>query len=79
MQANPKRIKTIFTIAVLLVVILFVVSVILIVNIHITKNKIKEQNTQINNLKEQIELYKNQNNNPNQEEDEPIVTTGVDL
>jgi len=65
MQPNPKKVKLIIFLAITLIVVLFVSSVGLLISIFKTQNKIKQQEAEIDKLNNQIEYYKQLENQPN--------------
>ena len=65
MQANPKKVKLIIFLAITLVAILLVSCIALAVSIFTTKNKINEQQKEIEKLNNQIEYYRQLENQQN--------------
>ena len=58
MQANPKKVKLIIFLAITLVAILLVSCIALTISIFNTNNKIKKQKEEIEKLNNQIEYYR---------------------
>ena len=65
MQANPKKVKLIIFLAITLVAILFISCIALAISIFSTKNKINEQKKEIEKLNNQIEYYRQLENQEN--------------
>ena len=64
MQANPRKVKLIIFLAITLIVILFASSIGLLISIFKTQNKIEQQEKEIDKLNNQIEYYKQLENQP---------------
>ena len=65
MQANLKKVKLIIFLAIMIIVILFVSCIALTISIFSTKNKINEQQKEIEKLNNQIEYYRQLDEQPN--------------
>ena len=65
MQANPKKVKLIIFLAITLVAILLISCIALAVSIFTTNNKIKKQQEEIEKLNNQIEYYRQLENQHN--------------
>ena len=65
MQANPKKVKLIIFLAITLVAILLVSCIALTISIFNTNNKIKKQKEEIEKLNNQIEYYRQLENQEN--------------
>ena len=65
MQANPKKVKLIIFLAITLVAILLVSCIALAISIFNTNNKIKKQQEEIEKLNNQIEYYRQLENQEN--------------
>jgi len=65
MQANPKKVKLIIFLAITLVAILLISCIALAISIFNTNNKIKNQKEEIEKLNNQIEYYRQLENQPN--------------
>ena len=59
METNQNKIKSIIALCVVAIVILLLVSIALVVNIHISNKKIKEQEQHLSELEQIIENYNN--------------------
>ena len=64
---NQKKVKTLISFLILIVVALFLVSIFQIVNINKTKNKLIEQEKQIERLEQELDYHKNKNPNEDYE------------
>lgn len=64
---NQKKVKALISFLILIVVTLFVVSIFQIVNINKTKNKLIEQEKQIERLEQELDYHKNKNPNDDYE------------
>ena len=65
MHANPKKVKLIIFLAITLVAILLTSCIALAISIFNTNNKIKKQKDEIEKLNNQIEYYRQLENQPN--------------
>ena len=72
MQKSLKKIKSIITLCILSILALIGVSIALIVNINLSKNKIASQQQQLYNLQQQIQHYQN----PPSSNDQTIIPGG---
>jgi len=66
MQENFKKVKALISFCFIAIFILLIASVFLIIYINSAKKEIKNQQQQINTLKEQIQYYKNPPSNNDQ-------------
>ena len=64
---NQKKVKALISFLILIVITLFVVSIFQIVNINKTKNKLIEQEKQIERLEQELDYHKNKNPNDDYE------------
>ena len=72
MHSNPKKIKTLIVMFILVSIALLGISIALIVNINLAKKEIDAQNNKIANLEQLIENY----NNPPSNNDQTIIPGG---
>ena len=72
MHSNPKKIKTLIVMFILVSIALLGISIALIVNINLAKKEIDSQNNKIANLEQLIENY----NNPPSNNDQTIIPGG---
>ena len=64
---NQKKVKSLIGFLILLAITLFAVSIFQIVNINQTKQKITEQEKQIEKLEQELDYHKNKNPNEDYE------------
>lgn len=64
---NQKKVKSLISLAILIIVTLFVVVTIQLVNIIKIKNNLNSQNQRINQLEQQLDYYENKNVENNHE------------
>ena len=65
MQVNPKKVKLIIFSAIALFAVLFISCVALLISISTTKTKLKNQQSEIEKLNNQIKYYEQLENQPN--------------
>lgn len=66
MQANPKKVKALIFLCIIVLVTLIAISITLIVKINIANKNLIEQQKQISQLEQIIENYNNPPSNNNQ-------------
>ena len=59
MQSNPKKIKAIIFLCLVVIITLLAFSIFLVVKVNHTKNELAKQNSQISQLEEIIRGYEN--------------------